>query len=46
MSLYSLAVMWVCFQDYFRRVHNKEKEEASRVQMRMQCNDVFAVRLT
>ncbi len=44
LSLYALGVMWVCFQDYFRRFHDKIPERASRDMMRVQCRDVFVVR--
>ncbi len=43
LALASLGVMWVCFNDYFRRFHGKMSERASRDQMRVQCRDVFDV---
>jgi hypothetical protein len=46
LSLYALGVMWVCFQDFFRRFHDKIPEKESRDMMRVQCRDVFTVRGT
>ena len=34
----------MCFQDYFRRFHDRIPERASRDMMRVQCRDVFVVR--